>query len=920
MKFGQDLAEHRVPEWQSQYLDYKKGKKKLKKLKKKPSILKSSLTQGKNNASESHDQGTSAGTPSFNADRPVRYSGHQTEDPEIERLQSFKLPSPALLPSERRPSSLETLPRKVSDTTPLLSSDDPKLSTGSIKESPELAAQISRHQSTVSRFIVNLKKAHSLNTSPATGTEMEGLARSAREDFIGWVNSEFDKVERFYREREDACLDRFLVLQDQIVQLNEQKQRSSRKLTKLRDLRRKRKGRNNNVMSRLSSAPIEGRHSSETSTMHSDEESSDEEGAMARAIHSNFWFAAYLTKRKFRIINKFDTPSLPKFDWLKENGSAEKQYYDEDREQGLDDRRDYRRRKSTQPAIPYYSARKTLKKAIYELYRSMELLKSYKVLNRTAFRKLIKKYDKATDDNILPIYMRKVDSSYFVTSDLLDNLMAKIETIFTDVFENGNRKVAVAKLRSSEAEKQYYISTFLGSFMLGFSIPVFVYTIYLALHKMKTGELPEARYLLQIWGGFFFCCLIGLLLSINCYVWSIYKVNYKFIFEFNPRDALDYRQYFAMSSVFFFLGSILAWFSFENFWSDTFDGRNWPWIYLGICALLLVCPFDILFLNSRTWLLSSIFRLILSGLYPVEFRDFFLGDVFCSLTYSISNLSMFFCLYATHWHGCLDGSGTTKCGSSRSRLLGFLSTLPSIWRFLQCFRRYADTGEWFPHLANMAKYTGSILYYMSLSLYRIETVTKYRALLITFATINSVYSSMWDIFMDWSLLQFDSHNFLLRDHLIFENKWYYYTAMVTDVILRFQWIFYAFFKTQIQQSAVTSFFIALAEIIRRFIWIFFRMENEHATNVHLARASRELPLPYPIIFRKTAAPSEPTAAEAEREDEAAAESLRRNTVIGQISKMLNSAHIKDFQRRKTSKQWKEEDESDEDEEEEEDAQ
>lgn len=74
--------------------------------------------------------------------------------------------------------------------------------------------------------------------------------------------------------------------------------------------------------------------------------------------------------------------------------------------------------------------------------------------------------------------------------------------------------------------------------------------------------------------------------------------------------------------------------------------------------------------------------------------------------------------------------------------------------------------------------------------------------------------------------------------------------MIVDVILRFQWIFYVLFPTQIQQSAITSFCIAIAEILRRFVWIFFRMENEHATNVHLFRASRESPLPYPIIKRK----------------------------------------------------------------------
>jgi len=31
----------------------------------------------------------------------------------------------------------------------------------------------------------------------------------------------------------------------------------------------------------------------------------------------------------------------------------------------------------------------------------------------------------------------------------------------------------------------------------------------------------------------------------------------------------------------------------------------------------------------------SQWRLLFAGLYPVEFRDFFLGDMFCSLTYAM---------------------------------------------------------------------------------------------------------------------------------------------------------------------------------------------------------------------------------------------------------------------------------------------
>ena len=74
----------------------------------------------------------------------------------------------------------------------------------------------------------------------------------------------------------------------------------------------------------------------------------------------------------------------------------------------------------------------------------------------------------------------------------------------------------------------------------------------------------------------------------------------------------------------------------------------------------------------------------------------------------------------------------------------------------------------------------------------------------------------------------------------------YYLAMIVDPLLRFNWIFYAFFSNELQHSAVLSFLVALSEICRRGIWTLFRVENEHCTNVGRFRASRDVPLPYEI--------------------------------------------------------------------------
>lgn len=167
----------------------------------------------------------------------------------------------------------------------------------------------------------------------------------------------------------------------------------------------------------------------------------------------------------------------------------------------------------------------------------------------------------------------------------------------------------------------------------------------------------------------------------------------------------------------------------------------YPVILVGVTFILLFNPLPILYPRARQWFLTANWRLFFSGVYPVEFRDFFLGDMFCSLTYAMGNISLFFCLYAHLTPDDLAFSNPTQCNSRSSRLLGFFTTLPGIWRALQCLRRYRDTKNAFPHLANCGKYMATICFYMSLSLWRVEGTIQLKALFIFFATVNAVYCS-----------------------------------------------------------------------------------------------------------------------------------------------------------------------------------
>jgi len=115
--------------------------------------------------------------------------------------------------------------------------------------------------------------------------------------------------------------------------------------------------------------------------------------------------------------------------------------------------------------------------------------------------------------------------------------------------------------------------------------------------------------------------------------------------------------------------------------------------------------------------------------------------------------------------------------------------------------------------------------------------------------------------MDWSLLQPTSSASSsgaggseksgkswpgLRPVLSYSSPYYYYCAMVIDVLLRFNWIFYAIFTHDLQHSTIASFLISFSEANRRGMWTLFRVENEHAANVMRFKASRDVPLPYKL--------------------------------------------------------------------------
>ncbi|KAK0383528.1 hypothetical protein NLU13_9439 [Sarocladium strictum] len=918
MKFAKELERDAVPEWRIKYLNYKAGKKYVKAVSRainrtprtgprehdsripgsgprylqRSSSVYDAVSQSQQGSGRTNVQSRSIPRPqeedaltrdldrmqygSFVATPPLASPALDKSD-----TNDFELPAPALrlqqsqeaveTPKERgnprRSVSMAALPAgNGSTSTPDFARPLAKISTqGTPRDPPPGLRRLMSH---VGGFGTYRSGLGSRESRLDLGLEPFDLVRERETEFYDFMESELSKVESFYKMKEEQAGQRLNILREQLHEMR------NRRIQEVADLQ----------------------YHAHIDHNQNGEGQGKRDQPVWNPLKAKLFGPGPNTKALSAMAR---TPHL-------------------DGRRGGDASRDYIRRPEDHD-VSYRTAKRKLKLALQEFYRGLELLKSYALLNRTAFRKLNKKFDKAA--NARPPYRfmnERVNKAWFVNSDALDGHIKAVEDLYARYFERGNHKLAVGKLRSlSKKPGNEGGSSFQNGLMIGiggvFAVQGLIDGAQLLFHDDHELRV-RTSYLMQIYGGYFLMLMLFSWFCINCWIWTANKVNYPFIFEFDPRHHLDWRRLAVFPSFFLLLFGIFIWINFNQYGAPELY-LYYPVILIGITVAIIFLPVPLVGHKSRSWLAYSHWRLLLAGLYPVEFRDFFLGDMYCSLTYALANVELFFCLYANHWEN------PVQCNSNHSRLLGFFTALPPIWRFLQCIRRYKDTRNVFPHLVNCGKYSMSITAAVMLSLYRINGTRTHLALFITFSTINAIYCSIWDIFMDFSLLQTQSRHRGLRDILALKQRWPYYAIMVVDPILRFSWIFYGIFTHNTQHSTVVSFFVSFMEVARRGMWALFRVENEHCANVSQYKASRDVPLPYRIepLMAQASANSSPTlesqagessqAAGGEEGPSATSTALgptTSNTVrrreaahIGRsFSKMLAEAHKQDFEKKR----------------------
>ena len=126
---------------------------------------------------------------------------------------------------------------------------------------------------------------------------------------------------------------------------------------------------------------------------------------------------------------------------------------------------------------------------------------------------------------------------------------------------------------------------------------------------------------------------------------------------------------------------------------------------------------------SRFWFIGQIFRVFTPGFRPVGFMEFWLADQACSLVILFVDCEFLMCWYLVDGtvFGKLKIQGSltlefpgprkgviAHCGDYSS-IRALFSILPAVIRFVQCIRRFQDSGDSFPHLVNAGKYSTTLL-------------------------------------------------------------------------------------------------------------------------------------------------------------------------------------------------------------------
>ncbi|CAN0865108.1 Phosphate transporter PHO1 homolog 10 [Linum grandiflorum] len=490
-----------------------------------------------------------------------------------------------------------------------------------------------------------------------------------------------------------------------------------------------------------------------------------------------------------------------------------------------------------------------LRAAFIEFYHKLRLLSHYSYMNLAAFARILNKFEKVASRRMASSYMKAVEKSSLGSSNEVTDLLDSVEATFIKHFSDSNYKKGRRLLRP-KSKKEKHSVTFLSGFFSGCSVALLV-AVVLRLQTQKLLTKDEgASYMVNIfplYSLFGYVVLHMLVYAADVYFWRRYRVNYPFIFGCKRGTELDHRQVFFLSSglAFLVLASLLC-----NLYLDLSSNATkykqltelMPLGLIIVVVAILLCPFHVLYRSSRFFFVRCLFRTLCAPLFKERLSDFYLADNLTSQFQAVRCLELYICYY-----GLGESSRRQdKCHSHGIyNALYFTVAIVPFWiRLAQCLRRFLSERE-STHAVNALKYLSTIIAVVLRTTFELKRGTTRMALALASSAAAAAFNAYWDVAVDWGLLRRNSKNRFLRDRILVPHKSVYFVAMAVDVVLRLAWmqLVLELNLRSLHKMAALSCMSCL-EIVRRGLWNFFRLENEHLNNVGKYRAFNSVPLPF----------------------------------------------------------------------------
>ncbi|CRH01060.1 G-protein associated signal transduction protein, putative [Plasmodium relictum] len=427
------------------------------------------------------------------------------------------------------------------------------------------------------------------------------------------------------------------------------------------------------------------------------------------------------------------------------------------------------------------------------IYNLFDVLNNYLNINILSVYKILKKKNKKENSSAsLDLYQKYYNNLHEISKE--ESFNKKIKLTYLSIQKKKgddyekldliNFKIYV-KNKIENIGKYKGIIYFLCGILITLIINAFI-LLYININNINIDVilsiLPIYRLLYIL--NFFFLFIFGAV-----FIMQLYGVNFTYILDLNKIIVDEY--YYLINYVIFHL-------------------------FLTTLSLLIF----FIFLVKNVNLLDNI-----------------IGDILTSLSKTFSDIQYFICFLLNH----LDTRIPARCPVMESYINPIFIGLPFYLRLCQCIIRYNNEREKL-HIYNMLKYLSGIIIVICTSFnwsyFGFDIYTS-KLILVCAYVVGSTYMYIWDLYCDWGLLK-EYDNLLRKNNNIMYPPHYYYIGGFLNLIFRLTWAITIMpinlFENKEINSFLITFFLMFIEVLRRSIWICFRLENEHVTNASKYRA------------------------------------------------------------------------------------